>query len=270
MDTSFDRQTDSVEWYTPPHIVRSLGGFDLDPCAPVLPPNNAYLSGTVFNHPKYGSFEDSRARAPFGPFRFSDFRYTTEEGGLDKDWEGRVWMNPPYGRQMAAWMKKLSLHSNGIALVFARTETQAFFNHVWGKASGMFFFKGRLKFHQPSKTGSIYTVASKNSAGAPSVLISYDEEDSWANANALKNCGLPGYFVDLTPTEVIWAGWKAAIRSVLEFGPLSLTELYEWVNKCVHRPQNKHVNAKIRQTLNRFEDLFVFEDKVWRLRKLEA
>lgn len=267
MDTSFDRQTDSVEWYTPPHIVESIGRtfrngrgdtFDLDPCAPT--PHNLGKLGVLFPQPGQP---------------FAKAYYAKEHDGLNRDWKGRVWLNPPYGREMAAWMKKLSLHSNGIALIFARTETQAFFNHVWGKASGMFFLKGRLKFLHwqevgPDEFDSAGFHPSKNSAGAPSVLISYDTEDSWENAAALKNCGLPGYFVDLTPTEVIWAGWKTAIRSVLEFGPLTLTGLYEWVNKCVHRPQNKHVNAKIRQTLNRYEELFILEDNVWRLRNLEA
>ena len=151
--------------------------------------------------------------------------------------------------------------------MFARTETQAFFNHVWGKASGIFFLKGRLKFHQlvSSENNFLQTAPSKNAAGAPSVLISYDKEDDWTNAQALKNCGLPGYFVDLTPTEVIWTGWKTAIRSVLEFGPLTLKDLYTWVDKCIDRPENKHVRAKIRQTLNRSEELFEFIGGKWQL-----
>ena len=43
-------------------------------------------------------------------------------------------MNPPYGSETPKWLKKLSEHGNGIALIYARTETRMFFNYVWDKA----------------------------------------------------------------------------------------------------------------------------------------
>ena len=32
--------------------------------------------------------------------------YTKVEDGLSQHWSGRCWMNPPYGRQIGAWVRK--------------------------------------------------------------------------------------------------------------------------------------------------------------------
>lgn len=146
------------EWLTPPHILQALGHFDLDPCAPICRPWN-----TAAAH------------------------YTIEDNGLAKPWHGRVWCNPPYGLEAAKWLARLADHGTGIALIFARTETRMFFEHVWPKASGMLFLEGRLHFHHVDGRR-----AAANS-GAPSVLVAYDQAD----ANALRDCGLPGRFISL-------------------------------------------------------------------------
>ena len=99
---------------------------------------------------------------------------------------GRVWCNPPYGDQTKHWLAKCATHGNCTALVFARTETKQFFDHVWPKAKGMLFIKGRVKFcHVSGKTGG--------PAGAPSVLIAFDH----VNANILRNSTIQGKFVSL-------------------------------------------------------------------------
>lgn len=36
---------------------------------------------------------------------------------------------------------------NAMALIFARTETRMFFDHVWPKAQAVLFLEGRLYFH---------------------------------------------------------------------------------------------------------------------------
>lgn len=233
MKTSHEVVDGSAEWYTPPDITRALGPFSLDPCA-----------------------------APLGCLSHAPNNIRLPEDGLVVDWGvNRVWMNPPYGRETGAWLKKLSLHGDGIALVFARTDTQAFFDHVWGKASGIFFMRGRLNFlHMVGGE-----IVQGDNAGAPSVLISYDSNDTWRNASMLKTSKLAGYFVDLTPSEIVWSGWKWVLRTLLSFGPLKLSEVHYWVEKCVHRPQNQHVKAKVRQTLNRYDDLFVKRDGAWGL-----
>lgn len=146
------------EWLTPPHILKALGEFDLDPCSPIN-----------------------------RPWPTAKIHYTLEDDGLKQNWFGRVWCNPPYGLVAAKWLDKLADHGNGIALVFARTETKMFFEHVWNKADGLLFLEGRLYFHHV--TGE---VANAN-AGAPSVLVAYGKN----NFEDLKYSGVPGQLIGL-------------------------------------------------------------------------
>lgn len=147
------------EWLTPPEILDQLGRFDLDPCHPINAP--------WVRVPEY---------------------FTIEDDGLRQEWHGRVWLNPPYGLEAAKWLDKLSSHGNGIALIFARTETAMFFDHVWDKADALLFIKGRLFFHHVSGDRA------KSNSGAPSVLIAYGKD----NAQILSSCGIEGKFIDLT------------------------------------------------------------------------
>lgn len=95
--------------------------------------------------------------------------FTIEDDGLSRDWFGKVWCNPPYD-DSASWLNKLHKHGNGIALIFARTETEMFFNEVWNEADAILFIKGRLFFHHV--TGE----RGRTNGGAPSVLIAYGKE----------------------------------------------------------------------------------------------
>ena len=147
------------EWLTPPEIIQVLGPFDLDPCAPITRPWN-----TATRH------------------------YTVKDDGLASPWRGRVWCNPPYGRETVAWLRRLADHGDGVALIFARTETSAFFSEVWTRATALLFIEGRLHF---------YTVdgeRAKANSGAPSVLVAYGGE----NALAIKQSGIKGKFISLT------------------------------------------------------------------------
>jgi hypothetical protein len=150
---SHERNVDGKdEWLTPRSITDALGPFDLDPCSPI-------------NRPW-----DTASRY-----------YTQLDDGLENEWTGRVWCNPPYGKETGKWLRKLSNHGNGIALVFARTETKAFFDNVWGLADGIFFFKGRIKFCHVS--GEV-----ADAAGAPSCLIAYGK----VNAESIKTAQSEG------------------------------------------------------------------------------
>jgi len=141
------------EWLTPPDLIRQLGPFDLDPCAPVNRPWD-----TAAKH------------------------YTVLDDGLLNPWHGRVWLNPPYGPETGKWLAKMAHHGNGVALVFARTETAAFHEHVWPRASALLFLRGRLTFHHVDGTPG------PCSAGAPSVLIAYGGGDA-ERLRELQNLG---------------------------------------------------------------------------------
>lgn len=158
---------ESDVWLTPPEIIAALGPFDLDPCTPM---------------PR--------------PWRTATAHYYAPIDGLKAPWmtpkgrKARVWLNPPYSREAVKWLRRLSMHGQGTALVFARTETSWFFETVWRSrtAAAALFLEGRLHFHFQDGTR-----ASAN-AGAPSVLIAYGYED----AERLRESGLPGSYVPLS------------------------------------------------------------------------
>ena len=143
----------------PPEIITPLGNFDLDPC-------------TLEDRPW------DTAKAHFFLPKFD---------GLKERWFGRVWMNPPYGREVVEWMKLMAEHNDGICLTFARTDVKWFHKYVFGVATGILFLKGRLSFY--NKDG----IAPNSNAGGPSCLIAYGKY----NFDVLKNCSIGGYCVEI-------------------------------------------------------------------------
>lgn len=128
MESNFNdgmRSSATAEWSTPADVFEEISGifgpFTLDPCA------------TVENH-----------KAP----RF----YTIESDGLAQDWSGeRVFMNPPYGRQIGKWIEKAATsQAHVVCLIPARTDTAWWHDYigdglVW-KASTVLFWRGRITF----------------------------------------------------------------------------------------------------------------------------
>lgn len=144
------------EWLTPPEILRALGPFDLDPCAPVE-----------------------------RPWPMAARHFTELDNGLLLPWDGRVWLNPPYGPETSTWLERMALHRNGVALFFARTETAWFQKLVFPVATGILFLSGRLTFYRSD--GSV----GEGNSGAPSALAAYSEAD----LAALRESGLKGTIV---------------------------------------------------------------------------
>jgi len=97
---------------------------------------------------------------------------------LSETWEGRGWLNPPYGNSkdrtsIKDWVKKAfeSVESGAAELICclipASTETSFWFDYCW-KARYLIFLKGRIKFEVKGKQagsspkGSAVVVFSKN------------------------------------------------------------------------------------------------------------
>lgn len=210
------------EWLTPPDVLAALGGaesFDLDPCSPIARP-----WPTARQH------------------------FTIEDNGLIQRWHGRVWLNPPYSSTVIGlWLGRMADHGCGVALIFARTETDAFFRFVWERASGLLFIRGRLNFHFVDGAR-----ASANS-GAPSVLCAYGHRD----AEILGDCAIDGQFVPLTLPRVVAAAltatWSELVTSWVraQRGPVRLSEIYRQFSRHPKANRNRHIEAKIRQTLQR-------------------
>jgi hypothetical protein len=155
----------TVIWFTPKNIVKSLGIFDLDPCA---------------------------APAP-RPWETAANYIELPDDGLKIPWFGRVWLNPPYDEHLGEWMQQMAMHKQGIALTFARTETDIWQRWIWPYAWGVLFISGRLYFHQPDGARG------KGNAGGPSALIAYSEKDY----KILENSGINGALVKVIRTAIL-------------------------------------------------------------------
>lgn len=130
----------SADWATPQDFFDRLNAefdFTLDPCADEA------------NHK-------------------CDHYYTEEQDGLAQDWSAeRVFVNPPYGRDISKWVRKCftEVYCGGcpcaVLLVPARTDTKWFHDYIYHKAE-VRFVKGRLRFG-----------GSGENAPFPSVVVVY-------------------------------------------------------------------------------------------------
>lgn len=118
LDVHYSSRTD--EWSTPDDFFAELNEtfhFDLDACAS---PRNAKCA-------RY---------------------FTREQDALQQQWQGKVWMNPPYGREIAAFMRKAYeeslLGATVVCLVPSRTDTQWW--HRYAMRGQIIYLRGRLRF----------------------------------------------------------------------------------------------------------------------------
>lgn len=124
--------TGENEWYTPAEYIEKaravMGGFDVDPAS------NPIAQETV---------------------RASSY-YTEETNGLDKEWNGRVWLNPPYAQPaISHFADKMVAEAEAgrcteaIVLTHNYTDT-AWFQKMARSARAICFTRGRIKFESPT------------------------------------------------------------------------------------------------------------------------
>ena len=110
----------SNEWYTPKYIFDALGKleFDLDVSAPI---DRRYCCVPAK-------------------------RFITENS-LSVNWDGFIWMNPPFGgrNEIDKWLKKFISHNNGIALTPDRTSVLWWQNMANNSDAILFIYK-KVKF----------------------------------------------------------------------------------------------------------------------------
>lgn len=122
--------TGNNEWYTPPQFLESarsvLGAFDIDPASSEIA-NRTVQAGEYF---------------------------TEETNGLEQDWRGRIWMNPPYAANLVGkFCDKFAETieaggSSGIVLVNNASET-GWWQRLASVSSALCFPKGRVRFLRP-------------------------------------------------------------------------------------------------------------------------
>jgi phage N-6-adenine-methyltransferase len=127
--------TGENEWYTPDDYVNTargvLGGIDVDPASS----EQAQLTVKATQH------------------------FTLADNGLEQEWRGRIWLNPPYAQpaighfadKMCAEIEKGHVDA-AIMLTHNYTDT-AWFQKLAGVATAICFTRGRVKFVSP--TGEI-------------------------------------------------------------------------------------------------------------------
>lgn len=108
-------------WSTPADLFAALDaefGFTLDPCA-------------------------SAGNATCARY------FTKDDDGLSQDWDGVVFMNPPYGRTIGQWVAKAYEESRRgatvVCLIPSRTDTAYWHDYVM-RADEVRFIRGRLHF----------------------------------------------------------------------------------------------------------------------------
>jgi hypothetical protein len=163
-----DKDAYSDEWYTPPQLVRRLGAFDLDPSAAPPP------------HPRHAKTN-----------------WTKKDGGLDRQWFGRVWLNPPYS-EVAVWLEKLIAHGDGIALVNAWTERE-WFRRAASRSALVLFPTGRIGFWRKD-------IQAVESGCIGSALIAFGA----TNATALRELGCPGVLCKPVISDALRANSQTA------------------------------------------------------------
>ncbi|EGO2800512.1 DNA N-6-adenine-methyltransferase [Enterococcus faecalis] len=94
--------------------------------------------------------------------------FTKEDNALIQEWDGNVFCNPPYGRELRKWLEKgyqeyLRVPERTIVfLIPARTDTSYWHDFIFGKAY-IQFLRGRVKFEIDGEGG--------NSAPFPSAVV---------------------------------------------------------------------------------------------------
>lgn len=117
---SHEQPPQSDEWYTPYWVFDALGHyFDFDPCCSRYAPAVEYCRQAILDG----------------------------AGGLDTEWAGSVWLNPPFGGRngIKPWLDRLAHHGDGIALVPNRTGSQ-WWQDFAQQADGLLFVRGKIRF----------------------------------------------------------------------------------------------------------------------------
>lgn len=125
--------SNSNEWYTPDKYIQSarkvMGLINIDP-ATSLQANKIVQAEVI---------------------------YTAEDSGLQYDWHGRVWLNPPYGNLTEAFVTKLvtqyqtGITTEAILLVNSHATDTKWFQPLWDYL--LCFTDHRINFYAPGGSG---------------------------------------------------------------------------------------------------------------------
>lgn len=123
------------EFYTPQWLFDKMGvQFDLDPASPhegsFVPTSKHYCKCCL--------------------------------DGYEQEWQGFIWMNPPFS-ESKKWVKKFMNHRNGIALLPA--SKARWFQEIWAECDGLVLLPYDMKF--------VYQHQTTNGIFMPTYLVGY-------------------------------------------------------------------------------------------------
>lgn len=136
---------------TPSYIIQAIGHIDLDPCAG----ENTNI-GDV------------------------NWWIGRSENGLEKEWFGFVYCNPPFSHK-DVWAKKMIKHNNGILILPERGSAPWFAELAI--TAGLYFVMGK----------KINFIGGSSSNNVGSVLFLFGDEA----IKRIEKSGLPGHLVDV-------------------------------------------------------------------------
>jgi hypothetical protein len=140
--TSTDPASGNSEntWFTPKKIIDQLGEFDTDPCTVSYRPFNI---GKEFN-----------------------LSYDNGACGLIPKWDkcGRMFINPPYGKELAPFMEKFIIEKpRGVMLIFARMGNE-YVQRAIKSGAYCFLLRKRISFVKKD-------LSKASTSGADSMLV---------------------------------------------------------------------------------------------------
>ena len=152
-----------MEWYTPSYIlerVYQIIQIDLDPCSPEVP--------TVI----------------------CEQHYTIKDDGLSKTWQGNVFMNPPYGKDIKKWVSKFVKEwdsgniQNAILLVPVKSDTKWWYELVT-RSCCWCGIRGRVTFISPS-----WSASNTGTFASALILFSGTTKIKWDFIKTMSDIGL--------------------------------------------------------------------------------
>lgn len=128
--------SESNEWYTPAEYIQSarevMGGIEIDPAS------------------------NARANEIIRAQRY----FTADDSGIEHEWPGRVWLNPPWGRMQGAFVSHLIMQfeaqitTQAIVLVNAHSTETDWFAPLWDHI--LCFTDHRIDFYGGNGLGSTH------------------------------------------------------------------------------------------------------------------
>lgn len=130
-------------WFTPKEFLEKLGMFDLDPCT-----------------------------MSFRPFDIANKSYCFDLGqdGLTLPWEGHVWLNPPYGKELGPFVDKFIQHRYGIMLIFARMGSEHI-QKLIKEGAYLYCLRNRVTFIDKN------LIKAKSNSGCDSCLVFFNPQE---------------------------------------------------------------------------------------------